>query len=98
VAKAGVEWMAAKEMTEDEPHNPELDSVQPATTHNEDSAPLPLWQSYKDWLRLMVVHFDGVAILSKYVQSLGPVYKGISIEVLAPPRVSGEMLSWENLL
>lgn len=73
----------------------ELERVR-STTHG--TMVHPLWKSYRDWLRLMVVHFDAVAILAGHVASSSFQAKEISIKILSAPRPSQAMLSWENLL
>jgi hypothetical protein len=63
-----------------------------------DGVPMPLWKSYKDWLRLMVVHFDAVEILNSYITGPHFNHDTISIKILMPPPVGGAMLPWQVLL
>src|SRR6266508_3656675 len=72
-----------------EEEDEDLLSVQPT-----DEA--PLWQSYVDWLKLMVVHFSASHILSKYVRTLQNVR--IAIKVLMPPTPDDIILPWHCLL
>jgi hypothetical protein len=58
----------------------------------------PLWKSYRDWLRLMVVHFDAVSILAGHVASPNFQADKIVIKILSAPLPSQAMLSWEDLL
>ena len=58
----------------------------------------PLWESYRDWLRLMVVHFEAVSVLVGHIA--GPRFQSneIIIKILSAPRSSQEMQPWEELL
>ncbi|KAF8349088.1 hypothetical protein F5887DRAFT_1242942 [Amanita rubescens] len=58
----------------------------------------PLWMSYRDWLRLMVVHFDAVAIVYRHVTGKYFPYEGVSLRVIAPSPVDDKLLPWEELL
>lgn len=59
----------------------------------------PLWMSYRDWLRLMVAHFDAVAIIGGHVTRPPPnTINEISIQILSPPCGNRAMLSWHKLL
>jgi hypothetical protein len=61
--------------------------------------PLLPWQSYKDWLMLMVLYFDATQVLSKHVRSLHlPSPVDVSIKILSPPRPDLKMLTWRDLL
>jgi len=74
----------------------DLEAVHPSA--RVDNQKVELWKSYRDWLVLMVAHFDGVAILRKYVTGSSFPYKGISIRVVSPPPVTETLLHWEELL
>jgi hypothetical protein len=58
--------------------------------------PLSPWESYRDWLRLMVHYFDASKVLTVYFSSMTNV--SISVKILSPPLPSKEMLSWTDLL
>jgi len=75
--------------------DPEFGSIQ--DTHGEVGAPA-LWQSYLNWFRLMIVHFEAVWNLAEYL--LRPDFQShtIDIKILPSPRASETMLSWEKLL
>ena len=82
----------------------ELRRVQPNVVHQQKpylGQRVPLWKSYQDWLRLMVVQFDAVEVVVGYARSdhfrrAHP--KGeISIKVLVSPTTSREMLDWTKL-
>jgi hypothetical protein len=75
----------------------ELKGIQPAVMQH-DSMLMSLWKSYKDWLRLMVVHFDAVDILNSYITGPHFNHDTISIKILMPPPVGGAMLPWQVLL
>ncbi len=70
--------------------------VQPFTYRGDNK--VPLWMSYRDWLRLMVVHFDAVAIIHRHVTSKYFPYEGVSLRVIVPPPVDDKLLPWEELL
>jgi hypothetical protein len=74
----------------------ELEAVQPSVVR-EKGLPMPLWKSYIDWLRLMVVQFDAVDILVKYVTGLEFPYRSISIQRLVSPPVDNTLLPWQEL-
>jgi hypothetical protein len=73
-----------------------LNRVQPCVIR--DDVPLSVWKSYLDWLRLMVVHLDAVAILTAYVSSPEFQYDDISIKILLPPRVRNRIFTWSHFL
>lgn len=54
---------------EDVEEDVELLGIQPNTIREEGAEPVPLWESYRDWLRLVLVHFEAVDILFGYVNS-----------------------------
>ena len=61
------------------------------------------WESYRDWLRLMVHYFDAAKVLIDYAKRLGqqsPTCKppAISITILSPPLPNNELLYWTTLL
>jgi hypothetical protein len=57
------------------------------------------WESYRDWLRLMLHHFDAVDVLITHFTLPGnsPPPK-TSITILSPPYPEKKMLSWTKLL
>lgn len=54
------------------------------------------WQSYRDWLRLMVHYFDAAEVLIKYTDIIRP--NDMSILILSPPIPDRQILPWVNLL
>ena len=74
----------------------ELKAVQPFV--EVDGVETPLWQSYLDWLRLMVAHFDAADILLTYVTGPSFVHHTISIQVLVAPPVDERLLPLKELL
>jgi hypothetical protein len=74
---------------------PELNWVQPFTIHEEDQV-WPLWKSYLDWLRLVVVPFDAVMVLEDHVAK--HQFAEISIKILAAPHPGDKILPWTKLL
>jgi len=81
---------------EQEEPDKELKAVQPFV--RVDGIETPLWQSYLDWLRLMVAHFDAADILLKYVTGQNFGHHTISIQVLVAPPVDERLLPWRELL
>jgi hypothetical protein len=82
-----------------EDNDEELEAVQPSVTI-QPSTVIPLWRSYRNWLRLMVVHFDAVHILSRYFQT-GPNSQHqplISLRILVAPPVDRALFPWRQLL
>jgi hypothetical protein len=77
---------------EDTEEDTEFEVLRPYTLHRGQRL-LP-WQSYKDWLRLMIIYFDAVQILDKHANSS----IDISIKILAPSLPDQKMLRWEELL
>jgi len=63
-----------------------------------DKPPQPLWKPYKEWLVLMLAHFNAVETLVDYVT--GPFFcgKSISIKILVSPEVPPTIFPWETLL
>jgi len=52
-----------------------------------DKPPQPLWKPYKEWLVLMLAHFNAVETLVDYVTGLFFCGKSISIKILVSPEV-----------
>lgn len=57
-----------------------------------------LVESYLNWLKLLIAHFDAISILVGYVTGPEFKYSGISIELVVPPRSEPIILSWRSLL
>jgi hypothetical protein len=55
------------------------------------------WESYRDWLMLMVHYFDAASVLAKHNSALQPGAT-ISIAIMSPPIPDGKMLTWVDLL
>lgn len=60
------------------------------------SSTLPMWQAYREWLKLMVVHFDAVHILIAHMQTIRN--SNITIKVITTPHPDQSLLSWKTLL
>jgi hypothetical protein len=58
--------------------------------------PLLPWQSYRDWLALMVLNIDSVLMLDHYLRRHD--WPNISIKVLYPSLPDQKMLPWKTLL
>jgi hypothetical protein len=57
-----------------------------------------LAESYLNWLKLLIAHFDAISILVGYVTGPEFKYNAISIELVVPPRLEPTILSWRSLL
>jgi hypothetical protein len=75
----------------------ELQAVQPFVT-TEEGVVVPLWKSYEDWLRLLVVHFDAVDILAGHFSRPDLQQETISLKILVAPAVDSALLPWKKLL
>jgi hypothetical protein len=60
------------------------------------------WESYRDWLRLMVHYFEAARVLASYVKQHTSSLPGnshhIPIKILSLPRPKGRMSVWTELL
>ena len=56
------------------------------------------WESYRDWLLLMVHYFDAASILTSHVSECNLMPNTISITILSPQRPEAKMLSWIDFL
>lgn len=75
----------------------EFDALKPYSTHG--GRPLLPWQSYQDWLRLMVTYFDAESILRGYVLRFPEdVDILVEIKILAPSLPTQTLLPWKELL
>jgi hypothetical protein len=82
-------WTVASE------EDAELDTLMPFSMN--DGQPLLPWQSYKEWLKLTVIHFDAAQILSTHFLKLDRGTE-IDIKTLSPSLPSQKMLPWKDLL
>jgi hypothetical protein len=72
--------------------------LKPYSTESHDKPLLP-WESFHDWLRLMVHHFDAIHVLDSHLMSLNlPSPINISIKILYPLLPDEHMLPWKKLL
>ena len=72
----------------------ELQSVQPFAVH--DGKPLPMSKAARDWLKLMVVQFDALKIVSSHFRKANMTK--LIIKIISPPVSDVKMLSWKDLL
>jgi hypothetical protein len=56
------------------------------------------WESYRDWLKLMLLYFDAAQVLLTHVNSWSPHIPAISITIITPPVPNKMMLPWSDLL
>jgi hypothetical protein len=54
------------------------------------------WQSYRDWLMLMVRYFDAASVLTEHVNNHPDA--PVSITIVSPPVPDNKMLTWIELL
>lgn len=88
-----------KSNSEEDPHADtnltDLQRLMPYSVRKRN--PLLPWQSYRDWLMLMVHYFDAADILLNHLRkSINP--GAFSITLLSPPAPVKEMLPWTDLL
>ena len=80
----------------------ELQAVRPFVTAEDSEGKvvgqIPLWQSYDNWLRLLVAHFDAVEILSRHFDRLPHLRQTLSLNILVAPVVDKALLPWRDLL
>jgi hypothetical protein len=84
---------------QDEPDE-ELEAVQPSALSMEKNVPVPvpLWKSYRNWLNLMVIHFDAVYILFHHISKPAfDKHRMISLKVLVAPPTDKALLPWRQL-
>ena len=79
----------------EEEHDNDLQWLQQAV--NNDQLPEPLWKSYRDWLRLMLAHFNAVEILTNSITSPQFSSKAIDMKILVTPNVDTKMLLQRDL-
>jgi hypothetical protein len=72
----------------------DFDALKPFSIHHGE--PLLPWQSFRDWLKLIIIYFDAATILNDYVNKSS--ITDIDIKILAHPFPSREMLPWKDLL
>jgi hypothetical protein len=76
----------------------ESEDVKPYSTKSHDKPLLP-WESFHDWLRLMVHHFDAIHVLDSHLMSLNlPSPIDIFIKIIYPSLLDEHMLPWKELL
>lgn len=78
-----------------EEQDEDLKAVQPRVTLS--GTTLPLYMSYKEWLKLILIYFDAVDRLSRYVTGSIFQFNDIDIEILISPPVSDTLLEWKEL-
>jgi hypothetical protein len=84
---------------EQDERDEELEAVQPSALSMEENVPVPvpLWKSYRNWLKLMVIYFDAVHILDEYVTEPTFDNRRISLKILVPPSTDEALLPWREL-
>ncbi len=59
--------------------------------------PALLWKAYRDWVLLMVVHFEAVSTMRQFVRSENYDHQPIRIKVLLGPNVTSDILPLDDL-
>jgi hypothetical protein len=63
---------------------------------------MPLWESYRDWLKLMSVHFEAIKNITDFITMASGqqplISPTISIRVMTAGHQGIKMLSWEDIL
>jgi hypothetical protein len=69
---------------EEDQQDEDLKAVQPHASFSDSIQPMPLHESYREWLKLMLVHFDAIDVLKGYITAAGRDLK-IDIKILVSP-------------
>jgi hypothetical protein len=56
------------------------------------------WESYRDWLILMVHYFDAADVIVRHIRQLKLNRVGFSIKIITPPHPDKVLLPWSELL
>jgi hypothetical protein len=78
----------------------DLEAVQPEASIRIDKGDFqqaPLHKSYKEWLKVMLIYFDAVDVLGRFVAGPQFQFKAINIKILLSPRPSEALLPWKEL-
>ena len=78
----------------------ELKAVQPQAFHvvmGMSQPQVALHESYMEWLKLMLIHFNAVNILGHYINGPQFQWATINVKILNSPSVSNDMLDWHKL-
>jgi hypothetical protein len=79
----------------------ELEAVQPFITSVEDAKRgtiVPLWKSYGNWLKLLVVHFDAVDVLVRHFTQSRSTPITLSLQILVSPPMDQSLLPIPQLI
>ena len=63
-----------------------------------DAVENPLWQSYIDWLRLLMTHFDAVEVLVTFFTVPSCPYETVSVHIFSVQHGGKKLLPWRQLL
>jgi len=94
--RTGNFWPIAHEVDNDTDADAEFRLLKPYSTVGHGK-PLQPWESFHDWLRLMVHHFDAIHVLDNHIDNLGSSID-ISIKIYYASFPDKEMLPWKTLL
>jgi len=88
-----------KQDEEQDERDEELEAVQPSAISMEENVPVPvpLWKSYRNWLKLMVVYFDAAHTLVNYIAGTTFNNRRISLKILVAPLTDTASLPWREL-
>ena len=88
------------EQDEEDERDEDLEAVQPQAQARDNYSSIqqmPLHESYSEWLKLMLVYFDAIDVLKRYVTGSRFPFKTIDIKILVSPRTSTSLLPWRDI-
>lgn len=77
--------------------NPQADCNEEVESTVPFSRPVALWKPYRDWVLLMVVHFEAVSKLQNYFRSAYYDHQPINISILLGTEVNNDFLEVDKL-
>jgi hypothetical protein len=84
------------EQDEEDEQDEDLLAVQPQAK-DDSTQQMPLHVSYSEWLKLMLVYFDAIDVLKRYVNGSRFPFETIDIKILVSPRTSTTLLPWKDI-
>ena len=84
----------------EEEQDEELKAVQPQALRIVTDQPqqqVALHESYVEWLKLILIHFDSADILGRYINGPQFQWNTVNVRILNAPPVSNDMLDWREL-
>jgi hypothetical protein len=81
---------------QDEGQDEDLQAVQPCALYADSIQPMALYESYREWLKLMLVHFDAIDVLKGFFATADRGLK-INMKILVSPPSSTASLPWQEI-